>query len=163
MRGRSAVLAGILTFALAGSTATIDDWPGGRWSHDAARELYGLLDTEHFARCGNHLEFNLGRLRAIARWKAADMALHNDLDHTDAAGKRTFELFRAAGGGYQTYGEILGVNTFSLAETVPSIFAGWMDSPGHRAVVISCTWTRVGIGAFRAEAKKWYAVEYIKP
>lgn len=159
---KAAGLALLLMVILAGSVAAVTEWNRARVSPSAARELYSLVNAEHKRACGVGLTWDL-KLRDAARWKAADMGYHNSLSHIDAAGKRTFELYRSAGRGYSVAGEIIAWNSWPVGQTVAVAFNSWMSSDVHRAQIRSCTYTRVGVGAFRAGDKKWYAAEFIRP
>jgi len=156
------LLGPLLALVLVSSVAAVTEWHRARISGAAARELYALVNAEHKRACGSGLAWNL-RLRDAARWKAADMGYHNLLSHADAAGKLTFQLYRSAGLGYSAAGEIIAWNSWPVSESVSVAFNSWMASDVHRAQIRSCTYTQVGLGAFRAGDKKWYAAEFRKP
>lgn len=80
--------------------------------------------------------------RAVARAHSKDMFARGYFSHMNPDGESPFDRMRNAGVSYITAGENL-----ALAPTVEIAHEGLMNSPGHRANILSTQYRRVGIGA----------------
>ncbi len=83
-------------------------------------------------------------MRDVAREYSVDMLQRGYMGHIDLEGNTPFERMRDGGVSFITAGENL-----ALAQTVSIAHKGLMDSPGHRANILSPHYSRVGIGAAR--------------
>ncbi len=102
-----------------------------------------LTDGTNAARSQNNvaqLEVN-PLLQAAAQEKANDMAANNYFAHTSPAGLSPWYWFGKVGYGFMYAGENLAVN-FSDSGDVTN---AWMNSPEHRANILSANFTQVGI------------------
>jgi uncharacterized protein YkwD len=81
-------------------------------------------------------------LDAAAQKKANDMVRRGYFSHIDPSGQGPWKWFTAVGFYYVRAGENLGAN-FSDAK---SLERAWMNSPTHRANLLSTGYTRMGIG-----------------
>lgn len=81
------------------------------------------------------------KLVAAAQAKANDMAAKGYFAHTSPDGTTSWQWFRDAGYAYASAGENLAVD-FSDSEDVEE---AWMDSPTHRANIMSGKFTEIGI------------------
>jgi uncharacterized protein YkwD len=152
---RTAILALLLAVTLAGATA-VSSWQTGTVSASVTKQLRGLIADEHQRACRTSLEHN-AQLKWMARWKAMDMGLRNDLSHTP----HVWDFYDQAGIPHRYgAGEILGVNGYPIDETAQAVFAGWLASPGHAGLIRNCDYDRFGVGVFRTKDQKWFAVEF---
>lgn len=94
----------------------------------ADENLYGLAYNETLAQA--------------ASAKAADMAAKGYFSHTGPDGSRFWHWVRDAGYEYAYVGENLAIN-FNESEDVVN---AWLNSPAHRANIMSAKFTEVGIG-----------------
>lgn len=78
----------------------------------------------------------------VAFEHSADMAARGFFAHTNPDGESPFDRLAAAGIGYSTAGE----NIAAGYATPSDVMAGWMASPGHRANILSASFTEIGIG-----------------
>ncbi|GAA1150277.1 hypothetical protein GCM10009630_55750 [Kribbella jejuensis] len=62
--------------------------------------------------------------------------------HDSLDGRSPFDRMKAAGFAGGSMGENIAVGYSSPAAVV----AGWMKSPGHRANILNCGYTMIGIG-----------------
>ena len=69
-------------------------------------------------------------------------------DHTRPDGSSCFTALDQAGGSYWTAGENIAVGYSSPASVVES----WMNSPGHRANILSSSFTKIGVGYFHTDS-----------
>jgi uncharacterized protein YkwD len=89
------------------------------------------------------------RLARAARRHARDMDARNYFDHTSRGGRSFVDRIRRAGylrGARRwTVGENLAWGSGGLA-TPRSIMRAWMNSPGHRANILSRRFREIGVG-----------------
>jgi uncharacterized protein YkwD len=82
-----------------------------------------------------------GRLAAAARAHSADMVNRHYFEHDSPDGRTPAD--RTAAAGYSDYGgENIAYGQTSAAE----VMSDWMGSPGHRANILDCDFTAVGVG-----------------
>ena len=79
-------------------------------------------------------------LAPVARLHSADMAARDYMDHTNPDGLTPFD--RAAAAGTTASAE----NIAAGQQTAAAVMASWMASPGHRANILNCGLTRLGVG-----------------
>lgn len=82
------------------------------------------------------------QLNAAADAHSQDMADQVYFDHTGLDGSRPWD--RAARAGYG--GGFIGENIAQGYGTEASVMDGWMNSPGHRANILNCGYTHLGVG-----------------
>lgn len=114
--------------------------PDARIDPEAEARLLQLLNAER-QRAGLRPLDPDPLLTAAARAHARDMLAQGYFAHVDLAGRTPADRARAAGVRFAVAGENL-----ALAPTVELAHRGLMDSPGHRANILSPLYTRVGIG-----------------
>ncbi|MGB9907024.1 MAG: CAP domain-containing protein [Candidatus Saccharicenans sp.] len=111
-------------------------------SASAVRErLYALINEER-ARAGlGRLERN-PRLEEIAERHSLDMARNNFTGHISPTSGGPDDRLRAAGIQFSLFGENVGQG-YTSAEDLHRSF---MDSPGHRMILLDPSYTQVGVG-----------------
>jgi uncharacterized protein YkwD len=92
------------------------------------------------------------RLSKAARRHSRDMARNDYFDHTSRSGASFVDRIRKAG-------YLRGARRWALAENIAwgggrratprSIAGAWMNSPGHRANILSASHREIGIGVAR--------------
>jgi uncharacterized protein YkwD len=85
------------------------------------------------------------RLSAAAAAHSADMVAHGFFDHVSPWGGRLSDRARRAGYRGRTLGEDIGWGTYDLG-TPAGIVQAWMESPPHRAVILSRAFREIGVG-----------------
>jgi uncharacterized protein YkwD len=90
-------------------------------------------------------------LTAAARRHSRDMGLKGYFEHDSASGAAFWSRIEAS---YPSRGFARWVVGENIAWSSPRATAGevvrqWMDSPPHRANMLSRTWRELGLGAFR--------------
>ena len=98
---------------------------------NAERAKYGLAALEE--------DWELSR---VARYKSQDMHDERYFSHTSPTYGTPFEMIRAFGLSYRAAGENIAVGYATPAAVV----AGWMASEGHRANILSSSYTKIGVG-----------------
>jgi uncharacterized protein YkwD len=122
------------------TTVAVTPGPSGG---DAAfqQEVANLTNAERAANGCGPVALD-PTLNAVADAHSEDMAANNYFDHTGLNGSKPWD--RVAAAGYPAGGS--GENIAQGYATAASVVAGWMDSPGHRANILNCSWTELGVG-----------------
>lgn len=107
------------------------------------REKHGLAPLVYSAE-----------LSQLAERYAEDMIARKFFSHNDPDGRSPFDRMRASGIAYRHAGENLAIN-----DNVAAAQTAFMNSPTHRANVLSPQFTEVGIGVRVAPNGKTYVVQ----
>ncbi|MFF6869962.1 MULTISPECIES: sigma-70 family RNA polymerase sigma factor [unclassified Streptomyces] len=81
-------------------------------------------------------------LARAAQGHSDDMAARDFFDHTNPDGAGPGERVTATGYGWSTYGENIAMGQ----QTAEQVMEGWMNSPGHRANILNCSFKELGVG-----------------
>lgn len=106
--------------------------------------MVGLINQERTSRGLQPLTMNL-EARTVARAYSLLMLKDGYFSHIDPDGHTPFQRLTAAGVLYHSAGENL-----ALAPTLALAHQGLMNSPGHRANILSTSYHTVGIGIIDA-------------
>ena len=79
-----------------------------------------------------------------AKWMAQDMAVYNYFSHTSLDGRTPTE--RMADAGYPATTTWAGENLAAGQTTARDVLAGWINSPGHYAVLTNPHYRAIGLG-----------------
>ncbi|WP_433324467.1 CAP domain-containing protein [Spirillospora sp. CA-294931] len=107
----------------------------------AARQVIALTNAER-AKHGCRAVVSEARLQRAAQRHSADMVARRFFDHTNPDGKGPGERITAAGYRWSTYGENIAAGQRTPADVVRA----WMNSPGHRANILNCSFKEIGVG-----------------
>ncbi len=105
------------------------------------------------------------RLMAIARARSVDMATKHYFSHTQPDGRNVFDILNAQHITWYGAGEIIAWNNYpGLDLSTANANSQWMNSPGHKAIVLSTTLNYVGVGLAidASTGKKLWTAVYIK-
>jgi uncharacterized protein YkwD len=104
------------------------------------------------------------RLMAIARARSADMVAKGYFSHTQPDGRNVFAILTGQSVTWYNAGEIIAWNNYPIDVTASTANRQWMNSPGHKAIVISTDFNYVGVGLAidQATGKKLWTAVYIK-
>ncbi len=98
-------------------------------------------------------------LNQAATNKAKDILERQYFDHVSPTGEGPSDVVEGVGYRYITVGENLALGNF---ESDADLVQAWMDSPGHRANILSDAFTQIGIaviqGTYEGE-KTWVGVQ----
>ncbi|WP_186567048.1 SafA/ExsA family spore coat assembly protein [Lawsonibacter celer] len=89
-------------------------------------------------------------LSRVARYKSQDMADRGYFSHTSPTYGSPFQMIRAFGLSFRTAGENIAYGQ----RTPQQVFQGWMNSSGHRANILSASYTQIGVG-YVADGHYW--------
>ncbi|MGY1784072.1 CAP domain-containing protein [Geodermatophilus sp. SYSU D00698] len=90
-------------------------------------------------------------LAAVARAHSADMRDRGYFSHDTPEGLDPFDRARAAGVG--------NARAENIAQGQPdpaAVMAAWMNSPGHRANILNCSLTELGVGVAEGSGGPWW-------
>jgi uncharacterized protein YkwD len=90
------------------------------------------------------------RLAAVARAHSADMRDRGFFAHVNPDGLDPFE--RAAQAGVSARAE----NIARGQQDANAVMKAWMESPGHRANILNCGLTRLGVGVAQGSSGPWW-------
>lgn len=104
----------------------------------------GLLDATNTQRSANSVGLlsENAQLNAAAQAKANDMVARDYWSHQTPDGEQPWVFITNAGYHYLSAGENLAYGFMTSSSTV----TGWMNSPPHKANLLSPTFTEVGFG-----------------
>lgn len=91
-------------------------------------------------------------LSRVARYKSQDMISKNYFDHTSPTYGSPFDMIRAFGIKFSAAGENIAYGQRTAAEVVKT----WMNSAGHRANILSNTYTQIGVGVAQNKSGTYY-------
>ena len=123
------------------------------WNQGVAEgTLWQLLNG---ARANNGLAplQSHGTLVGLARWRSSNMIQRNYFSHDiPGSGCQVYCYFDSNGLAYSLGGENIAWNAGHDDATSPvAAHEGFMNSPGHRANILSGAWTHGGVGAAAAD------------
>ena len=155
------VMLGLLVASFAApATASADDWTIAQ----AEQEMVNLLNADRAAAGLVPVRVD-SRLMDIARARSVDMATKHYFSHTQPDGRNVFAILRAKGITWYNAGEIIAWNNYpTLQLSTHNANNQWMNSPGHRAIVMSTSLNYVGVGLAidASNGKKIWTAVYIK-
>lgn len=98
------------------------------------------------------------KLMTAAQRHSQDQADNRNMSHTGSDGSDPGQRIDRVGYTWQTYGENVAWNQQSPA----AVMEAWMNSPGHRANILNCTFTEIGVGVASSNGPYWTQV-FAKP
>jgi uncharacterized protein YkwD len=116
-----------------------------------AGQVLGLVNAERAKAGCNAVRSNSALTRA-AQGHSADMAAHDYFSHTSKDGRTFSQRIRAAGYSGGTIGENIAAGQSSAS----AVMRSWMGSSGHRANILNCRFTALGVGYARGGGYGYY-------
>ncbi|QJS99408.1 sigma-70 family RNA polymerase sigma factor [Streptomyces asoensis] len=124
-------------------------------SSDLSTQVIALVNKERAtAGCGPLTEDSL--LRDAAQGHSDDMAARDFFDHTNPDGADPGRRITAAGYRWSTYGE----NIAKGQQTAASVMTSWMNSEGHRANILNCSFKNIGVGIHDGSGGPWWTQNF---
>lgn len=94
-------------------------------------------------------------LSRVARYKAMDMRDKNYFSHTSPTYGSPFDMIKNFGIAYRTAAE-----NIAAGQTTPAaVVKAWMNSPGHRANMLSTSTNQIGVGYAKGGSYGYYWVQ----
>ncbi len=105
------------------------------------QEVLDLVNSER-AKAGCSPVQAQAQLTAAAQKHSEDMATQKYFSHNSLDGRSPWDRIRAEGYTYSQAGENIAMGY----STATAVMNGWMNSSGHRANILNCSFTEIGIG-----------------
>ncbi len=122
-------------------------------------EVTRLINLERTKRGLPALTTNW-QLARVARYKSQDMINKNYFSHTSPTYGSPFTMMQNFGLKFSAAGENIAYGQRTPQEVVTA----WMNSPGHRANILSAAYTQTGVGAAKkANGTIYWTQMFIKP
>ena len=123
-----------------------DDVGGPIGAQEEVAQVLALTNAERAkVGCGALTIHNT--LAIVAQAHAQDMAENDFFDHNSLNGASPFDRMHNAGYNYSSAAE----NIAAGYATPASVVAGWMGSSGHRANILNCNYTQMGVGYYKLD------------
>ncbi|MDF2092981.1 CAP domain-containing protein [Knoellia sp. 3-2P3] len=110
-------------------------------SSGVAAQVLALVNDER-ARAGCGAVSSSSALQRAAQGHSADMAANDYFSHTSQDGRSFSDRIRATGYG----GGAIAENIAAGQSTAGAVMKSWMNSPGHRANILNCSYRHLGVG-----------------
>jgi uncharacterized YkwD family protein/spore coat assembly protein SafA len=91
-------------------------------------------------------------LSRVARFKSTDMRDKNYFSHDSPTYGSPFTMMKNFGISYRSAGENIAAGQTTAQEVVQA----WMNSPGHRANILSANYTYIGVGYAKGGSQRHY-------
>ncbi|MGW4293903.1 CAP domain-containing protein [Micromonospora chersina] len=114
------------------------------------REVVDLVNQERAKAGCKALAVN-DKLTLAAQRHSQDQADHKTMSHDGSDGSDVGDRLDRVGYAWRSYGENVAWNQQSPA----AVMDAWMNSPGHRANILNCSFTEIGVGVARSNGPYW--------
>lgn len=122
-------------------------------------EVIRLVNIERSKRGLQLLKSNW-QVSRVARYKSQDMASKGYFSHTSPTYGSPFKMMENFGIRFSAAGENIAYGQ----QTPQEVMKGWMNSSGHRANILSPSYTEIGVGlASNKSGRKYWTQMFIKP
>ncbi|MCF3962734.1 CAP domain-containing protein [Streptomyces fuscigenes] len=120
----------------------------------AAAQILSLVNQER-AKAGCSPLTDDPSLDSLAQNFSDEMAARDFFDHTDPDGKTPWDRADAAGV------KSLGGENIARGQADPqAVMDAWMNSEGHRANILNCDYTRLGVGVHYGTGGPWWTQDF---
>ncbi|MFT5873314.1 MAG: putative YkwD family protein [Clostridium sp.] len=121
------------------------------------KEVVALVNQER-AKLGLAPLKDNSELSNVARIKSGDMVAKNYFSHTSPTYGSPFDMMKKFGITYTAAGENIAMGQ----PTAASVMTAWMNSPGHKANILSKNFTEIGVGVAKdANGTIYWTQEFI--
>nr|WP_202523503.1 sigma-70 family RNA polymerase sigma factor [Kitasatospora sp. SID7827] len=127
-------------------------------SADLAQQVVELVNSQR-AQAGCGPVAAEAKLAAAALGHSEDMAARNFFDHTNPDGAGPQQRIDAVGYAWSGWGENIARGQKDAAAVMDS----WMNSPGHRANILNCKFTELGVGVHLGGGGPWWTQDFGTP
>lgn len=122
-----------------------------------AAEVTSIVNQERSAKGLKALSYN-SALGAVAQQKAEDMAKNNYFSHTSPTYGSAFDMLAKAKISYRSAGENIAKGQTSAS----AVMKAWMNSSGHKANILSSSYSEIGVGCAVSSNGTKYWVQIFK-
>jgi uncharacterized protein YkwD len=100
------------------------------------------------------------KLTSAAQGHSADMAAKNYFSHDSQDGRSPFDRMKDAGYSFSAAAENIAMGQ----QTPADVMTAWMNSAGHKANILNCTYTQLGVGyALSNSGSPYWTQDFGKP
>ncbi|MEV7188873.1 CAP domain-containing protein [Kitasatospora sp. NPDC093102] len=131
---------------------------GGGAAPSYAQKVVDLVNVER-AKAGCGPVSAEPRLASAAQSHSDDMADRNFFDHASPEGYHADHRIEAAGYSWSTWGE----NIARGQKDPAAVMSSWMNSPGHRANILNCSFKQLGVGVRTGTNGPWWTQVFAAP
>ncbi|MFD2764488.1 CAP domain-containing protein [Micromonospora eburnea] len=114
------------------------------------QQVVDLVNAER-AKAGCKAVTVNDKLTLAAQRHSQDQADHKTMTHDGSDGSDAGERLDRVGYAWRAYGENVAWNQQSPA----AVMDAWMNSSGHRANILNCSFTQIGVGVARSNGPYW--------
>jgi uncharacterized YkwD family protein len=123
------------------------------------QQVFELVNKERAARGLTLLTYN-SELARMARIKSQDMIDKKYFSHESPTYGSPFKMMESFGFKFSAAGENIAYGQMTAAEVMNT----WMNSPGHKANILSEAYTTIGVGVAKtASGTLYWTQEFMKP
>ncbi|MGE7437939.1 sigma-70 family RNA polymerase sigma factor [Kitasatospora sp. NPDC001175] len=122
------------------------------------QQVIDLVNAER-AKAGCTPVKSNSKLQTAAQGHSDDMSARNFFDHTNPDGEGPQPRIEAAGYRWSTWGENIARGQSTPADVMDT----WMHSPGHRANILNCAFTELGVGVHQGSGGPWWTQDFGAP
>lgn len=136
------------------STVTGDDFLAA-----VEQEIFRIVNVERANAGMGSLLYNY-TMEKYARVKAKDMGDKDYFAHEDLQGKKMIDYIQQDGVPYTAWGENIAYysGAIDVSTLAQKFMTNWMNSPGHRANILSGNFESIGVGVYKI-GSTYYAVQ----
>ena len=138
---------------------------GGQTNADYVSQVLALINNARAANGQKALALN-PQLSAAAQAHSADMACNDFLSHTGSDGSTWYTRVMAQGYAYSYASENIYAGSPSYGGDAQGAFDWWMNSPIHKANILSPKVTEIGIGYLfydKSSYGGYYTLDFARP
>ncbi|MEU9128471.1 sigma-70 family RNA polymerase sigma factor [Kitasatospora sp. NPDC048540] len=132
--------------------------PASPPSADTVQQVIDLVNAER-AKAGCGPVKASTKLQEAAQKHSDDMAARGFFDHTNPDGAGPQQRIDATGYKWNTWGENIARGQRDAA----AVMDAWMHSEGHRANILNCAFTELGVGVHTGTGGPWWTQDFGKP
>ncbi len=99
------------------------------------------------------------KLTKAAQSHSEDMAKNNYFDHNSQDGRSPFDRMSDAGYKFSAAAENIAMGQ----QTPAAVMDAWMNSPGHKANILNCDYTEMGLGYAVGNGSPYWTQDFGKP
>lgn len=140
-----------------------NDVNNSKFMAQVEQSIYKQVNEQRVKAGLEPLSYN-STMQTYARNKSEDMAKNNYFNHRDKQGKLVADDLKADGVSYSAWGENIA---YIGGMTDPTALANkfmtnWMNSPGHRANILSPNFKSMGVGVYQSGNRVYATQEFFK-
>ncbi|GKX67136.1 CAP domain-containing protein [Inconstantimicrobium mannanitabidum] len=145
------------------STTTQSTASSDKFIAEIEQLIFNKVNQERAKAGVPQLSYN-STMEHYARIKSQDMGDRGYFDHKNPEGKLMADIMKADGVNYMAWGEnIAYIGGVTGNSTLADNFmTNWMNSPGHRANILSTNFSSIGIGVYKIGDTYYATQEFYK-